>query len=126
MLLCEDHPGLGAFTALALRAAGHEVALAATAELALERLLARPFSVLVTDFDLPGRDGSWLLRRCTELRPAVRRVLTTGRGDVDVDALLRQGLAHAFLPKPFGIPQLQATLEVPPTPSGAFPEPCAV
>ena len=114
VLICEDHPTLGAFTTLALRAAGHEVELAEDAEQALSRLRSRSFRILVTDLDLPGQDGEWLLRRSRELRPATRRILTTGRRDVDVPALLASGLVHAFVPKPFGIPGLRRAFVAPP------------
>lgn len=47
-------------------------------KVALERLSAGGFDVVVTDFAMPGMDGAELFRRVRQLRPAVGCVIATG------------------------------------------------
>lgn len=81
------------------------------AEAALASLGRLAFDVLVTDYDMPGRDGAWLLREAARRSPGTSRVLTSA-GDVpDVDGLLQAGMAQAFIPKGRAVEELLPLLQ---------------
>jgi prevent-host-death family protein len=68
---------------------------------ALERLSREPFDVLLSVFDLPGMDGSTMVRRVREARPELAVILmtekTTNETSIDADELG----AQFCLTKPF-------------------------
>ena len=77
-----------------------EVAEAASAEEALERLGERFFSVVLADYQLPDRDGVWLLEQVSERRPYMRRVLMSARSVPNVRGLRDAGVFQLFMAKP--------------------------
>ncbi|GAA3465284.1 response regulator transcription factor [Saccharothrix longispora] len=101
LLLVEDDAVLAEALSRALRALGHEVAVAATGERALEALADRPTSadVVLLDVMLPGVDGFEVCRRI-RAHDAVPVILLTARGDaVDVVVGLECG-ADDYVVKP--------------------------
>jgi two-component system response regulator RegA len=93
ILVVDDHDLLREVLATALRGRGAAVDVAATAEegsALLERSGARRYDVVVSDWQMPGADGLWLLRRVGAASPGTRRVLITGGG---LDAL-RAAVEH--------------------------------
>jgi len=84
-----------------LESAGYEVHLAASAEEALDRLLARPYALMLADVEMPGMDGFTLIAEL-RARPALASlpaVLVTSR---DSDADRRRGAqvgAHGYIVK---------------------------
>ncbi|WP_367128693.1 response regulator [Saccharothrix sp. HUAS TT1] len=101
LLLVEDDAVLAEALSRALRGLGHEVAVAATGERALEVLAERrtPTDLVLLDVMLPGVDGFEVCRR---LRAAdtVPVILLTARGDaVDVVVGLECG-ADDYVVKP--------------------------
>ncbi len=68
---------------------------------ALAELAASPADVLVTEIDLPCRDGTDLLASVQKLFPAVVRIVLSSETDAGADAILRATQsAHQFLAKP--------------------------
>lgn len=99
LLLVEDHDDTRQFLGVALDAAGWEVVETPTAEDALAHLAAERFDVVLTDYDLTGHTGAWLVQAAQE-----RGVL----GDAAVLVIT----AH---PEPAGLdgmPVLQKPLEM--------------
>jgi two-component system, chemotaxis family, sensor kinase CheA len=74
-----------------LESAGYEVDVAASAEDALDRLLARPYALMLVDVEMPGMDGFTLIAEVRS-RPAplanLPAILVTSR---DADADRRRG-----------------------------------
>jgi CheY-like chemotaxis protein len=62
VLLVEDDAEIREVLAEILRGEGYEVAEVATAEDGLEQLRVGKFQLVLTDFQLPGRNGTWLIR----------------------------------------------------------------
>lgn len=92
-----------------------EVRAASSAEQALVALREEDFDLILTDLQLGGRDGLWLLGEARRIRPAAKRVLMSA-SDVDADALTAAGFAHAFVPKmalPAALPTLMRVLALP-------------
>ncbi|MBW4716434.1 response regulator transcription factor [Saccharothrix obliqua] len=101
LLLVEDDSVLAEALSRALRGLGHEVAVAATGEQALEHLLDRrvPTDLVLLDVMLPGVDGFEVCRR-VRASEAVPLILLTARGDaVDVVVGLECG-ADDYVVKP--------------------------
>ena len=67
--------------------------------------------VVVSDFDMPGRTGAWLLREVARRFPTTGRVLVSG-GDVPgVEGLLDAGVVHAFVAKRRAVVELAPVIE---------------
>ncbi|KAF0179323.1 MAG: LuxR family transcriptional regulator [Limisphaerales bacterium] len=70
----------------------------ADAESALPWLLAHPPKLLLTDLQLPGEDGLWLVREVKRPHPAMRAVLITNHDLEELPvAALRAGLNGCLL-----------------------------
>jgi DNA-binding NtrC family response regulator len=77
-----------------------QIETAGNASEALDLIKERHFDVLLSDFDMPGRDGLWLLEQARRYQPRLRRVLYSGSGPRDLSDHLRSGLVHCFVAKP--------------------------
>jgi len=104
VLVVEDEILIRMMVSESLRHAGCEVVEAASADEALQVLSAsnRP-DVLVTDVKMPGAvDGLELARRVRKAHPGLKVVITSGHAP----ARNADGLADAFLTKPFDLAHL--------------------
>lgn len=83
---------------------GFDVAVAASAEGALELLRTEDFAVVLADLRMPGMDGMDLLRAVKALRPDIEVVIMTAFGTIEkaVEAM-REG-AYDFVTKPLKRP----------------------
>lgn len=110
VLVVEDEQHIAEGLRFNLSAEGHDTALAASGEQALDMLLVerRPFDVVVLDVMLPGKDGFTV---ASELRAAGRYVpilmLTARNRPEDVLRGFESG-ADDYLPKPFELSILLA------------------
>jgi len=84
-----------------LAAAGHKVTAVANGSDALHLIDARVFDVVISDIRMPGVEGTELLARVKQLRPATEVILMTGYGTIEsAVAALRAGAYH-YVVKPF-------------------------
>ncbi|PYV16260.1 MAG: hypothetical protein DMG21_12155, partial [Acidobacteria bacterium] len=83
ILLVEDKDALREMVRTALVNAGHKVEEAADGKLALERIRARRFPLIITDLKLPGPSGLELLHAAKELDESAAVILMTAFGTVD-------------------------------------------
>ncbi|KQW66944.1 hypothetical protein ASE17_20050 [Phenylobacterium sp. Root77] len=107
VLLVEDEPLVRWIAHEGLEDAGYEVVAVESAEEALKVLRSRPdVGVLFTDVDMPGGlDGLSLADQVHRAWPAVKLVVTSGRGidrEVPDDG--------AFLNKPYSFDDLQTAI----------------
>ena len=116
VLLVEDDAVIRANTAELLKAGGHVVVDAASAEEAMTALQTVPIDVLVTDVNLPGASGPEFAAKARELRPGVGIVFATG----DTGAV-PAGTGAVLLAKPYGTDALQASIAAA-LPGGAVAE----
>lgn len=89
-----------------------------SAEAAAELLTSTTFDAILTDHDMGGKDGVWLLRQARSLQPNARRVLMSGRSVPGVSELIADGLVHCFVPKPADEMQLVMAMRVGPQAKG--------
>jgi two-component system response regulator HupR/HoxA len=88
-----------------------------SAERALLLLANRAYDAVLTDYEMVGRDGIWLLKQVERRYPDVRRVLHSGSDPEDVISHVRSGLVQSYLQKPATATDLQRSLsDVPPPP----------
>ncbi len=101
LLLVDDDPDLLKLLSMRLTAAGHRVTSVESAEAALTQLaVARP-QLVVSDVQLPGRDGLALFDEIRSRHPALPVILLTAHGTIPdaVDATARG--VFSYLTKPF-------------------------
>lgn len=108
ILYVEDHPALRYSIAKEMRAHGHVVLEAESAEAALGLLAANDIDVLVTDVGLPGMSGDVLAAEARALRPDVRLVFATGLDSVQKTPAHERG--PIVLRKPYTWGELAAAL----------------
>ncbi|VXC32711.1 Regulatory protein AtoC [Pseudomonas sp. 8Z] len=101
VLLVEDDRALREALADTLSIGGYAYRAVDCAEAALAALAQEPFSLVVSDVNMPGMDGHWLLAQIRSRHPQLPVLLMTAFGAVEraVDAI-RQGAAD-YLVKPF-------------------------
>lgn len=113
VLLVEDEAPVRAFAARALRLNGFTVLEAETAEAALE-LLANPaleVDLFVTDVIMPGLDGPSWVRKALQERPGIPVVFVSGYAEDLLSDDEDKVPNSVFLPKPFSLKQLIATVQ---------------
>jgi len=84
-----------------LSSQGYDVAMAGSARAGLEALAGKGFELLLSDINMPGEDGVWLLGEVKERYPDMAVVMLTGVDDVKTAVgCLRKG-ASDYIKKPF-------------------------
>lgn len=112
ILLVEDEAPVRAFASRALRLRGYTVIEAESAEEALEALKDPQLRVdlFLTDVVMPGMDGPSWVREALKARPQARVVFVSGYAEDAFES--GPGIPNAvFLPKPFSLSELAATVE---------------
>jgi two-component system cell cycle sensor histidine kinase/response regulator CckA len=112
VLLVEDEAPVRAFASRALALRGYTVLEADSAESALA-LLEDPtlkIDVVVTDVIMPGMDGPTWVAKALEDRPGVKVVFVSGYAEESVSEHQKRIPNSVFLPKPFSLSELTATV----------------
>jgi two-component system response regulator HydG len=101
ILIVDDEWNMRRTTAMILKQAGHETEEAEDGAVAIQRLEAGAFSVVLTDLRMPNRGGIEVLRAALAQSPETQVIVMTGFGTVEsaIEAV-REG-ACDFLYKPF-------------------------
>ncbi|MBI1418260.1 MAG: response regulator [Limimaricola sp.] len=113
VLLVEDEAPVRAFASRALRLRGYTVLEADSAEAALA-LLSDPelvVDIFVTDVIMPGKDGPTWVREALHARPETRVVFVSGYAEDAFGEHQAQIPNSVFLPKPFSLRDLTATVQ---------------
>jgi CheY-like chemotaxis protein len=107
LLVVEDNADARYLVCETLRALGHEVESAASAEEALPQLTEQSFDVLFTDVSLPGISGVELARQARQLKPELALLFASGYGD---ELTRHLEFPARSLQKPYDIDLLQSVL----------------
>ena len=110
LLIVDDDPQVLKVATRLLRHAW-QIFVASNPYDALHYLRQRPFDAVLSDYEMPERDGLWLLEQAWRIQPGVRRVLHSGGGPHDLREHLRSGLVHCFVAKPSGREELLDALK---------------
>jgi DNA-binding response OmpR family regulator len=106
VLVVDDDAAVARLAAAILEEEGHEVAVAQSADEALDTLRHRQVDVVITDVVLGARDGLDLAEELAALQPSVRVVFMSGYGAMRVSA----GTDDPVLQKPFRAAELRARI----------------
>jgi DNA-binding response OmpR family regulator len=80
------------------------------ADMAMSRLQAKHFDLLITDICMPGMNGLDLVRHVFRTSPQTQVLVITAFDSPELEAIVR-GLGVAYLPKPFRVQTLAATIK---------------
>jgi len=109
LLLVDDEPGV-LHALRRLLAERFSIATASSAEEGARLAAMTEFAAVLTDYDLPDRNGASLLAQLAS-RPGLRKVLTSGRDVPGIEALRSTGVVDRFLKKPATREELFQALE---------------
>ncbi|PTT80003.1 response regulator [Pelomonas sp. HMWF004] len=118
VLLVDDEPAILQAVARALRAGVADGRLPplrteafADPAAALARAVEQPFALAISDFRMPGMNGSRFLARLRELQPGCRRVMLSAHADHDgLSAAINEARVSRFLDKPWCDAELLAVV----------------
>ena len=112
ILIADDEEAQRNGLASMLRGWGFAADTAADGQEALEKLMAEPFSVLITDLKMPRMDGFELLRRLPAENIQVPAIVLTAFGNIETAvSTMRELGAFWFLEKPIQPSVLRVLLE---------------
>jgi len=106
ILLIEDDTNIATGLQKVMRANGYDVIALGRGDTGLERALAEPFDVVVTDLKLPGLDGLELVRQLHQAKPKLPIILITAHGTTEVAIEATRWGAFDYVPKPFEVDEL--------------------
>lgn len=96
-----------------LKAYGHTVTGVGSGREALEELNKNTYDAIISDFEMPEMDGLSLLNTVRIMFPETKRLLLTGRADVEVAIrALNERCVHRFLLKPWTSVDIQGILDL--------------
>jgi two-component system response regulator PilR (NtrC family) len=90
---------------------GYQCQTAETAEIALAKLSAERFDVVLTDISMPGLSGVQLLKRVLKLYPGTHVIMISGLSDEDQAVSLIQLGAFDYLLKPFRLEVVEESVK---------------
>ena len=112
ILLVEDEEGLRARNARGLSSRGYTVLEAANGVEAMELIEnGGPIDLVVSDVVMPEMDGPTLLKEMRRTNPDLKMIFVSGYAEEAFQKNLPPGGQFAFLPKPFTLKQLVATVK---------------
>jgi len=82
-----------------------------SADLMFEALRTDAPAVVVSDIRMPGTDGIELLGHLRESHPQIPVIITTAHSDLDSAVVSYEEGAFEYLPKPFDVDEMVATVE---------------
>jgi two-component system chemotaxis response regulator CheY len=114
VLVVDDQLSMRQVTRMALEKIGVRlIQEAENGQVALQKAVAQPLDLIISDFNMPEMDGLGLLR-AVRGHPAVRRlpfILITGRGDRELVVTAAKAGVNNYLVKPFTEAVLRQKME---------------
>jgi sigma-B regulation protein RsbU (phosphoserine phosphatase) len=115
IMVVDDDPMSRRVLSKLLTAAGYECRVSKDGSEALETALAKPPSVLLLDFDMPGLNGAEVLKRLRSDRHSavaqIPTIMLTAHGSEESEVSCLQAGADDFVTKPVNAAVLQARIE---------------
>ena len=109
VLVVEDRAAVAHMLVEVLEVDGYEVDTAANGRLALDKIEARPYDLIISDLHMPELDGVGLYREIKRRQPALltRFIIVSGSLDKPEYQRFLAESAAPILTKPFAIPDLR-------------------
>ncbi|MDX5367935.1 MAG: response regulator [Alphaproteobacteria bacterium] len=113
ILLVEDETAVRSFAVRALTTRGYHVLEADGGEAALDIVREHPgrIDLLISDVVMPTMDGPTLVAAARKARPDMRIIFISGYAEDAFRKSLKKDENFTFLPKPFSLKQLAATVK---------------
>ena len=111
LLIVEDEAVQREALAAHLIEENYDVFLAESAEKALKIITSKTIDAVITDFNLPERDGQFLLEQMKSINPTIPVILITAYASVDRAVNAMKGGAYDYLTKPIDIDELLLILK---------------
>jgi DNA-binding response OmpR family regulator len=111
ILLAEDEPLIARFIARGLRAEGYHTTVAGDGDVAVARLTAQEWDLLILDLMLPYHDGFWVLEQALHLHPRLPVLVLSARTATDTKVRALNAGASDYLAKPFALDELLARVK---------------
>ena len=111
ILVVDDEEPVRQILSRRLQQWGHDVAVAPTAEAALEQMRQKPAEIVLCDVIMPLHDGVWLFRQILDQWPETIFVAVSGAQDISTVMQMRKLGAVDFVPKPIGREMLHQALD---------------
>ncbi|MFC4257419.1 ATPase, T2SS/T4P/T4SS family [Marinobacter lacisalsi] len=111
LLLVDDEPNILSALKRVFKRENYELLFARNAAEALKVLEQQPVELIMTDFMMPGMNGSELLRTVREHWPHTIRIMLTGHANTDaVMGSIKDGAVYRFILKPWNDDDLRLTI----------------
>ncbi|GGY59881.1 ATPase, T2SS/T4P/T4SS family [Marinobacter zhanjiangensis] len=111
LLLVDDEPNILSALKRVFKRENYELLFARNAAEALKVLEREPVELIMTDFMMPGMNGSELLRTVREHWPRTIRIMLTGQANTDaVMGSIKDGAVYRFILKPWNDDDLRLTI----------------
>ena len=113
LLLVEDEEAVRSFAVRALSTRGYNVLEASSGSDALDVVSRHDGSIdlVISDVMMPEMDGPTMLSHLRDSLPDVKVIFISGYAEDAFDKNLQEGESFVFLPKPFSLKQLAATVK---------------
>ncbi|HEX8823688.1 MAG TPA: sigma-54 dependent transcriptional regulator [Archangium sp.] len=110
VLIVDDEKNILLTLQTSLRLAGYHTELAASGQVALDVVSARPVDAVLMDVKMPDMDGLTALARMMEHKPELPVIMMSGHGTIDTAVKATQLGARDFLEKPIARDRLLVAL----------------
>jgi two-component system, NtrC family, response regulator AtoC len=112
VLVVDDDASMRALLRALLTRNGHEVTDAEDGGVAIDKLTARSFDLVLTDLVMPRVDGLEVVRQARQLRPRTPVVMLTAEGSIQQCVSAMRAGAFNFITKPFHLPDLEEMIRL--------------
>lgn len=109
LVVDDDKMMLGLFKRI-LEREGHGVHCVSSGEEALEQIMERTYSLMITDFNMPGLNGLELSRKGLEIAPRMPIIMDTGGNSPNFTRQAMEIGISKVLTKPFHTEELLETI----------------
>ncbi|MCL7942536.1 ATPase, T2SS/T4P/T4SS family [Marinobacter sp. ATCH36] len=111
LLLVDDEPNILASLRRVFQRENYELLFAKDGTEALRIMEKQPVELIMTDFMMPGMNGSELLKEVRERWPQTIRIMLTGHANTDaVMGSIREGAVYRFILKPWNDDDIRLTI----------------
>ena len=113
ILIVDDEPEIREILNVILAKSGHRIACAGDGHEAVKVLAQSKFDLVITDLLMPESDGLEVIAAVRKKYPGTKVIAMSGGGHVPGEQYLgiaRGFGAHAVLPKPFNISDVETTV----------------
>lgn len=101
ILLVDDDPINLNLMKNILQSEGMAVQCSISGEEALQLLSKKSFTLMITDWNMPGMDGLTLARQATAIAPDMSVIMMTGNVSPEIPSVAKQAGVTKILAKPF-------------------------